>query len=203
MIKAVYYNRSSNELYFEENPNLEDPNYLTMMDVSQDQMEFGEIRFSPTLHITLETQKFLIHKATNIEYNRKRVLDLIDSIRIEKLGERKDVFFIFADRQFDGDLKAKGNIRDCYQALCIIQSESGVFPIRWKAFDNEYFSFTSFEQFESFYHTFLAFRFQFENKVNQDTFDLKDNINLAQSLSEIFGIESKCLNIGEIPEGPE
>ncbi|MCW7460147.1 hypothetical protein ND856_18700 [Leptospira bandrabouensis] len=203
MIKAVYYNRSSNELYFEDNPNYEDTNFLSLMDVTEDQMQFGEIRFSPILHITLETQKFLIHKATNIEYNRKRVLELIDQIRLEKLGERKDLSFDFSERSFDGDLKAKGNIRDCYQALCIIQSAPGVFPIRWKAFDNEYFSFTTFEQFENFYHTFLAFRFQFENKVNQDTFDLKDNLLLAQTLPEIQVIESNSFQIGEIAVGTE
>lgn len=203
MIKSVYYNKQTNELSFKDEADFSNPDFLAEMDVTEDQMDFGEIRFSPNLHISLETQKYSIHKATDPTFNKNRVFQLLEKTRQGKLGDRKDLPFIFDGREFDGDAKAKANIRDCFQALQIIQSAPGVFPIRWKAYDNGYYSFEDMQAFKTFYQTFLLFRFQFENKVNQDTFDLKDDLQSAQSLEEILAIEGASKNIGDIQEEGE
>jgi len=199
MNKAIYYFQNSNELFFEDQEKENwAPNFIGWMDVSEEQILYGEFRKNPVPHITLESQKFYIYQREDLEYNRKRVYQKIHEYRDELLSKGADLPWEYDGRQFDGNGKAKENIKGLKDALSDIPEEykSSLFPQNWRDYQNQNYSIDTEEDFNLFYLSFMLFRLGFERKVNQDTFDFKDQLNDCLSLEDVLQIEAQIHNIG-------
>ena len=199
MKKAVYYFQNSNTLHFEdqEKENWSDV-FVGWMDLSKEEILYGEFRKFPSPHITLETQKYYLYQRDDIEYNRKRVYSLAHEKRDKVLSKDEKLFFEYGGRRFDGNLRAKENIKGFRDALADLPSEikSGLFPQPWRDFDNQDYLLETEQDFNLFYLAFMFYRLDLERNVNQKTFELKDRLNDAQTLEDVLQIQSEVSQIG-------
>lgn len=199
MNKAVYFFPNSNNLFFEDQEKENwSANFIGWMDLTEEQILYGEFRKNPTPHISLESQKYYIYKRDDLEYNRKRVYERIHSYRDELLAKDAELPWEYDGRQFDGNGRAKENIKGLKDTLADIPTEqkSALFPQNWRDFGNQNYSIATEEDFNLFYLSFMMFRLDFERNVNQKTFDLKDQLNVCLSLEEVLQIEAQIPKIG-------
>lgn len=180
--KYIYQLADATILYLDTESEQHKDRFVMLASVSEEEMLYGEIIRDPLPRITLETMEYNIYKATDLEYNRNKCLDEINTKRRFFLKE-KTVSFIFDEIPFDGNdlqttVSSKENIMGIYTALnsLPIQYRSEIFPLTWKTYDNGDYVFETYDEFILFYNTFTIFRMLYEKNVNEKCFIAKSSI---------------------------
>jgi len=191
MKKYIYQLSTAEILFFDEPNETYNNNFIMVADVTEDEMLYGEIVRHPILKITLETQKYRIYQATDLEYNRVKCNKEINQKRKYFLKNYLSTF-VFRDVKFDGNdsqdtVSSKENIIGLYNALesLSLEFKNAMFPLAWVSFDNNSFELSTYQDFLEFFQTFTVFRLSFEKQVNENCFLAKYLISQSGNVSDM------------------